>query len=470
MYMEVIFLKKVFYVFIFLLFLSGIFFKSKIIAKSATEHKNVIPIAMSTDRNYVYPTTVAMVSMLENKKSSTYFDFYIMTSGDIGLEKNYITKLSTLYPNDCKITIIDMENRFASAHINGHFSTPVYYRLALPSLLPQYDKVLYLDVDIIVRTDLWELYDIDISDYFIGAVKDFGAILWAVPGIGWMLDYAERLEIKDTKQLINSGVLVMNLKKMRNENLEKSFSEFLPNMKKRGLILVDQDVLNATCYDRIKFLPPTYNAMQHFGFSYDTIPYLFSCYDPCEFKEACENPKIVHFSSPNKPWKNPNMRFYGEWNKYRQIVENKIYKVLPEGVYIVHSALNDHKVLDVCSAGTQNEANLQLWDLNWTNAQKFRLKYLGQGFYEIEAVCSGKLVDVALAGKSNGTNIWQWERNNTPAQQWKISDAGNGYSYVEAKCSELYMDVCRSNTQNGSNILTWAFNGGNHQKFRFEKV
>lgn len=468
MYKEVIFLKKVFYVFIFLLFFSGIFSKLKIIAKSATEHKNVIPIAMSTDRNYVYPTTVAMVSMLENKKSSTYFDFYIMTSGDIGLEKNYITKLSTLYPNDCKITIIDMENRFASAYISGHIATPTYYRLALPSLLPQYEKVLYLDGDILVRADLWELYDTDISDYFIGAVKDFGEIYWTLPCGGCMLDYAKRLGIRDTNQLINAGVLVMNLKKMRNENLEKSFNKLIPLLEKRGIALHDQDVLNATCYDKIKFLSPTYNAMQHFNC--DTIPYLFTCYDPYEFKAACENPKIVHFATSNKPWKNSHIRFYGEWNKYRQIAENKIYKVLPEGVYIVHSALNDHKVLDVCSAGTQNESNLQLWDLNWTNAQKFRLKYLGQGFYEIAAVCSGKLIDVAFADKSNGTNIWQWERNNTDAQKWKIRDAGNGYFYVEAKCSGLYMDVCRSNTQNGSNILTWAFNGGNHQKFRFEKV
>lgn len=446
------------------------FFTFKTNAESKAPTKNTIPIAMATDRNYVYPTIVAMVSMLENKKSNTYFDFYIMTSGDIGFEKNYINKLNTLYPNDCKINIIDMKKRFSSSFIApGHITTPTYYRLALPSLLTQYNKVLYLDGDILVRTDLSDLYNTDISGYYIGAVKDFGEILWTLPG-GWFPDYAKRLGIRDGNQLINAGILVMNLKKMRDENLEKAFYGYIPKLKQRGILLNDQDVLNATCYDKIKFLSPTYNAMQHFGFNYDIIPHLFTCYDPYEFKEACENPKIVHFTSPNKPWKNSNMRFYGEWNKYRQIVENRIYKILPEGVYIIHSLLNDRKVLDICNADIASGANLQLWDLNWTNAQKFRLKYLEQGFYEIESLCSGKLVDVAWGGKSEGTNIWQWERNHTDAQKWKIINAGNGYFYIESRCSRLYIDVCNSNIANGSNVLSWVFHGGNNQKFRFEKV
>ncbi len=119
-----------------------------------SEEKKVIPIAMATDNNYVYPTIISMVSMCENKKSDTYLKFNIMLSGDVN-EKNRkkIKDIQGMY-RGCSVEIFDMKSKFSDAHITGHFTTPMYYRLCLSSLLPNCDKVIYIDSDTIVKNDL----------------------------------------------------------------------------------------------------------------------------------------------------------------------------------------------------------------------------------------------------------------------------------------------------------------------------
>ena len=432
---------------------------------------NKIPIAMATDNNYVYPTIVAMTSMLENKKESTYLDFHIMISGQVSEEnRNRMSKLQELYGN-CSVTLVDMKNAFDSTYITSSYITKAtYYRLLLPSILNQYDKILYLDGDIIVRKDLWEMYSIDLQDNYIGAVKDFGQIVWTLQP--WATDYAQRLGVREADQFINAGILIMNLNKMREDNLEKAFDEYIPTLETRRLILNDQDVLNATCYDKIKFISPEYNAMQHFNpsFNYDTMPTLVDCYDMQEYKKACSDPTIIHYTSGDKPWKGNQGRFYNEWDKYRKIAESKIYgtQIIPNGIYTIESSLQKNKVLDIAGASTNNSANIQLWSKNNTNAQKFKFNYLGEEYYELESCCSGKVLDVDGSKREVGSNVLQYERKryNNENQKWLIKNAGNGCYYIISKCNGLYLDVSGANTKNGTNIHVWDFNGTNAQKFK----
>lgn len=431
-------------------------------ALSDENGKNIISIAMATDDNYVYPTVTAMTSMLENKSEDTYLKFYIMVSGTISNKnKKRISLLEDIYDN-CSVDLINMKDKFTSTYLcSSYITTPTYYRLCLPSLLPQYDKVLYLDGDIIVRKDLWEIYNTDISGNYIAAVKDFGKISGGAY-------YAKRLGVDDMNQYVNAGVLSLNLKKMREDNMEQKFNEFIPTLKSRKLTLNDQDVLNATCYNKIKFLSPEYNAMQHFKFSYDNIGILTDCYDSVEWRKACTDPIIVHYSSSSKPWKNSGCRFYSDWNKYRNIVEDNLYnKTIEEGVYNIVSALNSRKVIDIYRAGKTNGSNVQLYDYNGTNAQKFKITYVGQECYEIEAMCSGRVLDVVRAGKTNGTNVFQYARNNTDAQKWYIAPVGGGYYNIVSKCNNLCLDVSKGCTKNGTNIQCWANNGTKCQQFKF---
>lgn len=427
------------------------------------EHR--IPIAMATDGNYVYTTVVAMTSMLENKNDDTYLDFYVMISGEVSKDdRNRMKLLENLYQN-CSVKLIDMKNKFQEIRMTDRITVPTYYRLALPSIMAEYDKILYLDGDIIVRKDLWDMYSADIKDNYIAGVKDFGIVNSGE-------SYAKRMGIKDLNKYVNAGILVMNINQMRKDNIEEKFNNFLPELKHRRLFNNDQDVINAICYDKIKFLSPEYNAMQHFCFDYKNIPHLVDCYDMQEYKKSCIDPAIVHYTYVYKPWKGYKRRFYNEWDKYRNIAEQKLYDspVIKNGIYSILSSLNDKKSLDIVNASKNSGANLQLWDSNFTDAQKFQVTYAGEGCYEIKVICSGKYLDVEGAKKESGANVWQYDRNNTYAQRWIIKSDGNGYYYLSSKCNGLYLDVRGSKTQNGTNIHMWNFNGSKAQKFKIVKV
>ena len=121
-------------------------FAEEAIGENKDKHETYIPIAMASDENYIYPTIVAMTSVLENRKPNTKIDFYIMLSGDVAQEyKDKILNLQKKYSN-CEITLIDMKDKMKEFYTSRHIKTAAYYRLMLPSLLPHLDKVLYLDV------------------------------------------------------------------------------------------------------------------------------------------------------------------------------------------------------------------------------------------------------------------------------------------------------------------------------------
>ena len=433
--------------------------------------KKAIPIAMATDNNYVYPTLVSMTSMLESKNKDTKLDFNIMLSGIVtGENKEKFKKLIKHYP-DCTVNLVDMKDKFSSAYIFGHLATPAYYRLSLPSLLPGYEKILYIDGDTVINEDLQKLFDTNIDGYYVGGVLDLGIVTLSKKD---RKDYAGRLGIYDVDRYINSGVLLMNTKMMRKDKLEEKFNDYIPTLNQRGLGLADQDVINAVCYGKIKLLSPIFNTLVHvFGVYEGNKPLCLSdCCSDEEWARTRVKPVIIHWASPNKPWKNQNIRFYSEWKKYRDIVEKIIYgePVLKDGLYTIISALNEWRVLDISNSSQQNGGNLQLWEDNGTCAQTFRVRYAGEGYYEIESLCSGKFLDVEYSGKTRGTNVWQYERNGTDAQKWlikKADDDDSGYYYIISKCNGLSLDVEYSGTKSGTNIWVWDRNGTNAQKFKF---
>ena len=143
---------------------------------------------------------------------------------------------------------------------------------------------------------------------------------------------------------------------------------------------------------------------------------------------------------------------------------------LQDGTYIIKSTINNDYVVDVSGGSKQNCANIQLYASNRTEAQKFNIKYLNNGYYTIESVNSGKVLDVANGGKVAGTNLWQYELNNTDAQKWIIKkNPDNTYSIV-SKLNNLYIDISEGIARNGQNIQVYTGNDSNAQKFIFEKV
>ncbi len=129
-----------------------------------------------------------------------------------------------------------------------------------------------------------------------------------------------------------------------------------------------------------------------------------------------------------------------------------------------------NKVLDVNGGSTANGANVQIWSYNNGLGQKFKIDYIGQGYYKITNIKSGKLLDVSGASSADGTNVWQYENNETKAQRWIIEAAeGGGYNIISV-LGNKYLTVVDGATADGTNVAIYEKNGTDSQKFYFDKV
>ena len=269
--------------------------------------KTRIPIALATDENYAMPTAVAMTSILENAAKNTFYDFYILVPADFSARTSQkIALIKVAYPR-CDIHFIDMKDSFSDALMRlRHITKPTCYRLVLGEILPQYGKCIYLDSDIIVCADLAELFSTDLEDCYLGGVKD-------VDFNDPFQNHAQRYKetgLSAKSNYINTGVLLMNLKKIRQDKMTETFCTEI----KKGYMFQDQDVLNITCLNKIKHLPVKYNLMNYLFLFPGRKPYLI--YPEEEFDEAKNNPMIIHYAAHVKPWLYYGLIFDAVWYKY----------------------------------------------------------------------------------------------------------------------------------------------------------
>lgn len=137
-----------------------------------------------------------------------------------------------------------------------------------------------------------------------------------------------------------------------------------------------------------------------------------------------------------------------------------------EGEYIIRSALRNNAVVDVSGGSVANGANIQLYDYNGSDAQRWEIVSDGQGAYIIKNAISGKVLDVAAGSIKNGANVQTYMFNNTCAQKWHIVESGNGEYYIYSVCSGRVLDVAGANSGNGANVQIYRPNGSAAQKWK----
>ena len=274
---------------------------------------SMIPVIFGLDQSYLFQAFVVMHSVLKNSRKK--YHFFLLTKDDIDESaKKLENELKKRYSN-FSLSIRKIERyMFTKAKIfNPHLAQAAYYRLLIPELIREYDKCIYLDCDVIVNGDLGELFDIDITDFYLAGVRDCHLIsVETVP-----TTHQKRLGIPSVKDYINSGVLLMNLLKLRKENLVVAF---LKQSEKENLY-EDQDVLNYCCYGAIKILPLKYNLF-HFYCGH-TIRYLFDLpYPGSDFMFDWNTPFILHMGGKYKPCLNPVYKGADVWWSLAKIFQN----------------------------------------------------------------------------------------------------------------------------------------------------
>lgn len=142
--------------------------------------------------------------------------------------------------------------------------------------------------------------------------------------------------------------------------------------------------------------------------------------------------------------------------------------VLPDGVYLIISALSDDKVLDVKSASTANGANVQTYQSNLTNAQKWEVTHDEQGYVTFRNIGSQKVLDITSASIVPKTNVQQYTDNGSDAQKWIVSRNEDGtYSIESALWPNISLDIASASTANGANVQIYSVNGTKAQSFNF---
>ena len=263
-----------------------------------------IPVVFTFDKRIILGAAVAIKSLVDTANPDTVYDIYVYHPD---IDKKTIDEFQKMLEgtrHSITFEFID-KNRFKGAPINKHGSWTeiVYYRLLIPELLPQYDKVIYADTDVLFKKDLADVYNIDISDYECSAV--------AMELNNENMVCHKYFPENENEFTYISSFIIFNNKKMREENFVQRVFETIKNFNTR-LKFFDLDTLNITC-SKIMNLPYRYGVFQSLYYNDDIskaweYSFLKNVYTDDELlKEKAETVMLHYAGKMGKPWRRKNI-------------------------------------------------------------------------------------------------------------------------------------------------------------------
>ncbi len=266
-------------------------------------NKTIIPIFFSADNAYVPFLSVAIDSLLQNA-SPSYTYHLIVLDGDISSENK--DRLTKTVGDRAKLRFVDMRGCASIDDRAEHrlradvFTLTIYFRLFIANFFSEYDKAIYLDSDIVVAGDISKLYNTDLKDNLLGVVQDH-----SIENIAPLVSYVKNVVAVPINEYFNSGVLLMNLKELRNAGVRDRFL-YLLNKYHFETVAPDQDYLNFICNGRVHYLESGWNRMATGG----------------EIQNDC--PMLIHYNLYQKPWLMRTAPYGDDFWKYAE--QNDFYK------------------------------------------------------------------------------------------------------------------------------------------------
>ena len=249
--------------------------------KILKRHKTSIDICVSLDNKYIYIQLVSIESVLVNcNKNKTYLIYHILCSPDVTENSIFLLKsLVNKYPFNLEMIFYNMSNSFMSLYVPT-IPEPKFYRVSAPIII-DVDRIIHLDGDTLTLKDLTKMYNLDFNDNYILGFLDY------------LSDDIDYLGINSTKY-INTGVILINLEKMRNDNKIVDLFNFIN--KKVKLKRWDQTILNYVLYPNIGSLSSEFVI---FNF-YDELDirkyssFLRTKVNTSEIIESLKSPTVIH--------------------------------------------------------------------------------------------------------------------------------------------------------------------------------
>ena len=277
--------------------------------------KNEIPIFFTFDNNYVIPAAVAFDSLLKRAKYGIFYKMYVLHSDITEESQALLTKIVDNNVNgilDFISTKGFLQDEWDKGNFQGHnknnkkqFTSDAIIRCFAAKFFPQYQKIIYSDVDVVFMDDVSELMNVNLENKYIAAVKN-AFIKYSSNELSH-LSIENYEKFKDT--YFAGGIWVLNLDKIRKDNLELKMIEIIKNDEiiKRWN---DQDIMNLSCDNKVEYLSLRYISypyIQEFLAKKDFV----SHFSREELEESYINPKILHFAY-EKPW-NSNAKLSNVW-------------------------------------------------------------------------------------------------------------------------------------------------------------
>ncbi len=313
----------------------------------AFEGKKSINVVFSFNDEYCKYFIVALQSLIDNSKQDNLYDIVIFSS-DIS-NKN-LNLIQNMVPENFSVRIFNLQNylneKFKSINFKTYFcwSIEMYYRIFIPLIMDEYDRVLYLDTDVVINGDISELFQIEMKDKLLLAVIDTVARSNYYKRFPNRLEFIKKsLKLKNELNYFNSGMLVFNIKKF---DKKEYVNRFIKAINIKDIEFPDQDALNAMLEDETIIISSKWNLCcgELAGDSDFNVIKEFSGEYKKDFIESYKNPAIIHYTSLLKPW-NSNTKILPEvfWKYAKKtpyyedlIVEKSIFLTKAENIKMFH--------------------------------------------------------------------------------------------------------------------------------------
>ena len=262
-----------------------------------------IPVALAADANYLPYVAVTINSLVANTKSGN-LDVLVFHAG-IGESSREDFLKGVRKDERVSVRFVDIGDEVKETAAGrfvqkNYLSVTTLFRLFMPRVLAAYERILYLDADLIVCQDISELYDADLAGCLFGAVRDYGMADY-VRSKPDLREFAGKYGFSEWDGYFNAGVMLMDLAALRSADL---LDRLLPVAVEAAKFCCDQDALNYICKGRIRYLDPKWNVL--------ALP---ASYEE-QLKAAGGHAGIIHFVGGKKPWKYPSQLCAHLWWRY----------------------------------------------------------------------------------------------------------------------------------------------------------
>ena len=263
--------------------------------------KERIPVFFASDDGYAPYLAVSLASLMDN--ADTNYEYHLIILND-GLSEQHKTRLRKLKKPGFAMEFVSMKKELEKMREKesnrlrcDYFTMAIYFRLFIPDMFPQYDRGIYIDCDTVIPGDISKLYHQDLQGKLIG-----GCVDTSVQDVPELTRYIDESVGVDHTCYINSGVLLMDLKALREVKFSRYFLSLM-NTFHFDSIAPDQDYINAMLCGQICFLDNTWDVFPERG------------------KPEMKNPQLIHYNLFAKPWCYEGLPYESYFWKYAAMTD-----------------------------------------------------------------------------------------------------------------------------------------------------